>query len=135
MRAHEHRGRCACGAVRFRVHADLTDVVACHCQTCRRWSGYFWGATHVSREALSIEAGETLTWWASSDLAERGFCAQCGSSLFYRRHDVDRISIAPGALESPTGLATAAHICVAEAGDYYDLDPSLPQKLGPEMDS
>ena len=135
MSERQHSGRCACGAVRFRVEAEPTDVIVCHCQTCRRWSGYFWGATHVSREALSIEAGDTLTWWASSDLAERGFCSPCGSSLFYRRHDVDRISIAPGALELPTGLATTRHICVAEAGDYYDLDSSIPQNSGPELGS
>lgn len=129
----ELTGRCACGGVRFRLTDTATDVVACHCETCRRWSGYIWAATHVPRSALVIEAGELLTWWASSDQAERGFCGHCGSSLFYRRHDVDRVSVAAGALQSPTGLAIGAHICVAEAGDYYTLEPMIPQHPGPDM--
>lgn len=126
----ERSGRCACGAVRFHLTSAPTDVVACHCESCRRWSGYYWAATHVARDALVMAADETLTWWASSDIAERGFCSRCGSSLFYRRHGVDRVSVAPGALSKPTGLAITAHICVAEAGDYYAIDPEAAQSPG-----
>ncbi|MGN8159905.1 GFA family protein [Salinisphaera sp. SWV1] len=135
MSEHEHAGRCACGAVRFRLVGQPTDVIACHCQTCRRWSGYYWAATHVPRDALIIDAEAELAWWASSEFAERGFCSHCGSSLFYRRHDADRVSVAPGALDAPTHLATTAHICVAEAGDYYAIDPNTPRFPGPDMDS
>ncbi|WP_423821983.1 GFA family protein [Salinisphaera sp. SPP-AMP-43] len=134
MSESESTGRCACGGVRFRLTEATTDVIACHCETCRRWSGYIWGATHASKSALVIEAGDMLSWWASSNFAERGFCSHCGSSLFYRRHETERISIAPGALDAPTGLATTQHICVAEAGDYYPLDPGMPQNLGPEIE-
>ena len=128
-----HSGRCACSAVTFRLMTQPTDVIACHCKTCRRVSGYYWAATHVARTALVIDSDETLAWWASSDIAERGFCNRCGSSLFYRLHDADRISVAPGALDGPTGLATAAHICCAEAGDYYRLDDGLPCHSGPTV--
>ncbi|MGB7758019.1 MAG: GFA family protein, partial [Salinisphaera sp.] len=110
-------------------------VIACHCETCRRWSGYFWAATHAGRDALVVEAGDTLAWWPSSDIAERGFCSHCGSSLFYRRYDADRVSVAPGALATPTHLITAAHICVAEAADYYALEPGTARFAGPDMSS
>lgn len=135
MSEREFPGRCACGAVRFRVVGEPTDVVGCHCETCRRWSGYYWAATHVPRTALIVEAGDTLAWWASSRIAERGFCSRCGSSLFYRRHEADYLSIAPGALEGPTGLETTAHICTDEAGDYYTLDDVAAQYGGPDMPS
>lgn len=122
MSEHEWSGCCACGAIRFRLIGEPTDVVGCHCQTCRRWSGVYWAATHIARDALIIDADATLTWWASSAIAERGFCSQCGSSLFYRCHDADHVSVAPGALDGPTGLETMAHIFCAEAGDYYPID-------------
>ena len=39
----------------------------------------------------------------------------------------DKISIAAGSLDGATGLATAAHIFVADKGDYYGLDDDAPQ--------
>ena len=129
----KHAGGCACGAVRFLITGELTDVIACHCETCRRTSGYHWAATHVQRAALSITQDAALTWWASSDIAERAFCGRCGSSLFYQRHDSRRISVAPGALDGPTGLSTTAQICCAEAGDYYRLDERAACYPGPEI--
>ncbi len=40
---------------------------------------------------------------------------------------LDVISVAAGALESPTGLRMARHIFVADKGDYYDIADGLPQ--------
>jgi hypothetical protein len=62
--------------------------------------------------------------------ARRGFCAECGSSLFWHVPGGDRVSIAAGCLDEPTGLQTTEQIWVASAGDYYELDeriPSLPR--------
>jgi len=121
MTAKTHRGGCACGNVRFIVRGPLSDVVACHCLTCRRISGYYWAATHAAWADLTIEASSTLAWYASSDAAGRAFCNACGSSLFFRKTDASQVSISPGALDTPTGLKTAAHIFCAEAGDYYEI--------------
>lgn len=60
--------------------------------------------------------------------ARRGFCAECGSSLFWDAPDRDTISIAAGTLDGPTGLRTTQQIYTADAGDYYELDPDLPAK-------
>lgn len=118
-------GGCACGGVRFEVDGVVRPVIACHCGTCRRTSGHYWASTEAHRADLRLIADGTLKWFRSSDFARRGFCAECGSSLFYRRDDADRISIAAGALDLPTGLSLVEHICTAEAGDCYTLDPAL----------
>lgn len=122
MTARSLRSRCACGAVRFRVADASGEVVACHCHSCRRWSGHFWAALRVPCGGLVIKAGDGLHWWGSSEFAERGFCRHCGSSLFYRRHGAAEVAVAPGALALPTGLTMTTHIYGAEAGDYYALD-------------
>ena len=62
-----------------------------------------------------------------ADDRERGFCRRCGASLFWRRSGADRISIAAGTLDGPTGLRTAAHIFVADRGDYYEITDDLPR--------
>lgn len=35
--------------------------------------------------------------------------------------------IMAGTLDGPTGLKTAAHIFVGDAGDYYEIDDDLPR--------
>ncbi|MEO1251253.1 MAG: GFA family protein [Pseudomonadota bacterium] len=127
-------GHCLCGGVAFEVdRRDLGEPSACHCTQCRRFAGDVWTAVNVPRDGFRFTAGETLVaWYESSDFARRGFCTKCGSSLFYHAHGLDdykdRIAIAVGALDAPTGLKTAMHIFVADKGDYYDIADGLPQK-------
>ena len=46
-------GRCACGAVRYRVTGPLRPVVACHRETCRRTSGHLVAATSALRTTVA----------------------------------------------------------------------------------
>ncbi len=123
-------GGCLCGAVRYEIHGALRDVVNCHCEQCRRTHGHFSAYTKCARSALKLTAADTLEWYASSAAARRGFCATCGSSLFWEPSNDSGISIAAGTLDSPTGLHTIQQIFVDGAGDYYDIDDRLPQLPG-----
>jgi hypothetical protein len=81
--------------------------------------------TSAPREALRFVADGALRWIDSpqSDAhARRGFCGECGSSLFWDAPDRDSVSISAGALEPPTGLRSARDIYTHQASDYYDLD-------------
>jgi hypothetical protein len=121
-------GRCLCGAVRFEVDGPLRDVILCHCVECRRWHGHLCAATSVRSEELRLVSDAGLRWIDSPESdahARRGFCGECGSSLFWDAPDRDTISIAAGTLESPTGLKTIAQIYTADAGDYYEIDAGL----------
>ena len=123
-------GGCLCGAVRFALRPPLRQVIACHCGQCRRWHGHVAAYTACADADLSFESDRGLAWFRSSDVARRGFCRECGSSLFWKRHGSDRISVAAGALDGPTGLATTLQIFVADKGDYYRLDPATPSRGG-----
>ena len=123
-------GGCLCGAVRYRLTPPLRPVVACHCNQCRRTSGNFVTATSVSRERLVVTRDHGLTWFRSSARARRGFCRTCGSNLFWDADARDTLSIMAGTIDGETGLTTAAHICVADKGDYYRIDASEPQYDG-----
>jgi hypothetical protein len=120
-------GGCLCGAVRYRLQPPLRLAVACHCRQCRRTSGNYVSATSVPRENFSITREDGLKWYRSSSRARRGFCRECGSSLFWSADALDTIAIMTGTIDGKTGLRTAAHICVADKGDYYEIDPSQPQ--------
>lgn len=125
-----HTGSCLCGAVSFKVEGKLSPPDACHCVQCRRWSGHVLVSTDVPRNLLTIHGADRLSWFRSSGIVRRGFCATCGSSLFFdpldhQKHDW--IGIAMGAFDPPTGTRIALHIHVAEKGDYYDISDGLPQ--------
>ena len=116
-------GRCLCGAVTFQGTWGDEPLSACHCSQCRRWSGHVWAGT----EAMDLTINGPVKWFRSSDKAERGFCPDCGSSLFWRNLGSEHIAVGAGAVDSPTGLTLASHIFVADKGDYYDIADGLPQ--------
>lgn len=114
-------GRCLCGAVTYEVRGPLRDVILCHCVECQRWTGSV-GAFAATREHdLVVGTAAPLRWVespASDRQARRGFCAECGSSLFWQGAGAERVSIAAGTLDQPTRLETAAHIYTHQLGDY-----------------
>jgi hypothetical protein len=121
-------GRCLCGAVSFEVSGPLRDVTLCHCVECRRWHGHVCAATAVGRDDLRFVSDSGLRWIDSPESdahARRGFCGECGSSLFWDAPDRDTISIAAGTLDPPTGLKTIKQVYAADASDYYEVDPDL----------
>jgi hypothetical protein len=127
-------GRCLCGAVRYELQGPLRDVLLCHCVECRRWSGHVFAATAVRREHLVLHRSSGLRWIASPESeseARRGFCGECGSSLFWDAPARDTVSIAAGTLDEPTRLHLLGHVYVAQAGDYYELpEDGLPRTRG-----
>ena len=124
-------GRCLCGAVRYEVDEPLRDVILCHCAECRRWHGHVCAATAVPAGALRLVSERGLRWIDSPESnthARRGFCGECGSSLFWDAPDRDTISIAAGTLDEPSGLKTIAQIYTADAGDYYEIDSRIERR-------
>ena len=124
-------GRCICGAVAFDVRGELRDVHFCHCTECRRWAGHAWAATETAWADLDFSEKRGLRWIDSPDSvwdARRGFCSECGSSLFWQVPGDDRVSLAAGCLDGPTGLETTQQIWTDSAGDYYELDERIPSK-------
>jgi hypothetical protein len=122
-----HTGSCLCGAVRFEVSGALHAPDACHCVQCRRQSGHFWASTDVPMDQFTLHGGDRLSWFQSSAKVKRGFCATCGSFMFWKPIHQDRIAIAMGAFDAPTGTRLDTHIFVASQGDYYDIADGVPQ--------
>ena len=123
-----HTGQCECGAVAFEINGDIADPTQCHCSQCRRLSGHAWAGAWITIADLTFTAQDGLKWFKSSEWAKRGFCGECGSSLFYRLNaDDERMSVAPGSLDGPTGLRLRRHIYMKDMGDYYDVTDGLPQ--------
>ena len=120
-------GGCLCGAVRYRVNGALRPATACHCSQCRRMTGSFWMSTACADGDLEMIETRGLAWYQSSEVAQRGFCRECGSSLFWKRGDLDRTGITVGTIDGDSGVHIARHIFCADKGDYYEIADGLPQ--------
>jgi hypothetical protein len=130
-RAVRASGGCLCGAVTYEVRGPLRDVLTCRCVECRRWSGHVFAATTARREHLALVESRGLRWIASPESeshAERGFCCECGSSLFWDAPGRETVCIAAGSLDEPTGLRLIGHVYVSQTADYDELpEDGLPR--------
>ncbi len=120
-------GSCLCGGVRLEIDGEMRPVSLCHCTQCRKQSGHYYAATNCQDDDLTITGEEHVKWYRSSDFAQRGFCSNCGSSLFWKPDGKDYTSILAGCLDNPTGITATRHIFVADKGDYYEINDDMPQ--------
>jgi hypothetical protein len=90
---------------------------------CRRWTGG--PLMTVSASSVTFDAPDAVSTYASSAWAERGFCATCGSVLFYRflggTPDQAVPHLTYGSLDDPTGLTLGLEVFIDEKPDGYEF--------------
>ena len=111
-------GSCLCGAVKYEVHGTLRPVIACHCNQCRKQTGTYMSATAASNDDFKLTEARGLKWFRSSESAQRGFCGECGSVLFWKGDGLNYTSIAAGSIDGKLDVPFEGHIYCATAGDY-----------------
>ena len=114
-------GRCACDAVQYEVSLPLTQVTFCHCSKCRRWHGHVGAYAAVDHAGFRVTEARGLKWFQMSAVVRRGFCGECGSSLFWDEVGAAKFGICVGTLDAPTHLTPKAHIYLGSKGDYYEV--------------
>ena len=118
---------CLCKGVYFSIKGELRPVINCHCVQCTKTHGNFAAYTSVLNENIIFKSKKTLKWFNSSLKAKRGFCNNCGSSIFYKKNGSKTISLSAGLLKNPTNLKTISHIFLQNKRDYYSLSDKLPK--------
>ena len=129
-------GRCACGAVAYRVTAAAKMLYHCHCSLCRGLHGALF-ATYacVEREHLTVEAGAGSLSTYESELAEWRFCRVCGCHLFAEHeHNPGMAWYMPATLDGdltpghPSG--SEKHIFVGSKSPLARIPGEVPQFEG-----
>ncbi|MCH9765089.1 MAG: GFA family protein [Alphaproteobacteria bacterium] len=111
-------GACLCGAVKFTVTTENSQVGVCHCSMCRTWSGGVVFALDEVKD-LKIQGEDNLGVYKSSEWAERCFCKKCGSNLFWRSEQLGHTVVMAGAIEDQSSLKFASEIFIDAKPDYY----------------
>jgi hypothetical protein len=124
-------GGCLCGAVRYEINDKLRGIVACHCSKCRKFHGNYGAYTSIKYTSLTLLEQRGLKWYQSktdeTPNVYRGFCTECGSSLFWHPRDQERIAVAAGSLDDPIKLQTIGHVWISQISDYYQIIDDLPK--------
>lgn len=124
-------GQCLCGEVRFEAEAVDTHLHGCHCSMCRGWSGGPMLAVNVG--SVAFQGEDKLKRYASSEWAERGFCSECGTSLFYRLKDADQYILCMGAFHDQSAFKLVGEIYIDEKPPGYEFAGEHPRQTGAEF--
>ena len=118
---------CLCKGVNISIRGEFRPVINCHCIQCTKTHGNYAAYTSVLEENIVFESKKTLKWFNSSTKARRGFCNNCGASIFFKRSGSKSVSISAGLFKKPTKLKTISHIYIQNKRDYYKISDNLPK--------
>jgi hypothetical protein len=121
-------GGCLCGSVRYRATSAPIRGVICHCSMCRRHSGApMLAFVHFQASDFTWTGNEPARY-RSSEFAERGFCAHCGSTLsMHEAVLADRVQIVVGSLDEPQRVHIDDHVWTQQQLPWLRIDDSLPR--------
>lgn len=128
----ERRGHCLCGDVRITAKQAGSGVGACHCKMCRRWGGGPFMEIDCGT-AIEIEGKDNISVFDSSKWAERGFCRNCGTHLFYRLKESGQHMVPVGLFEDEENLAFASQVFIDEKPEYYEFANETKNLTGEEI--
>ncbi|MCP8900538.1 GFA family protein [Gilvimarinus xylanilyticus] len=123
------KGHCLCGSIEIDA-PSIHNIDLCHCSMCRRWGSGPMHALHCEGDVSF--SGDTPSRYRSSEWAERGFCRQCGTHLFYYLIPADQYILSAGLFQQQE-LSLTQETFVDEKPDYYSLQAESKKMTGAEV--
>jgi hypothetical protein len=131
--AREMTGGCQCGSVRYAAWVDDDEAYLCHCRMCQRATGGVFAALkQVRRDAVTWLTREPDRR-ASSPIARRGFCRDCGTPLTYEGNDADQLDLTVGSFDEADWFRPVGHYGVESRHDGWLDTADLPGKRTDEL--
>ena len=118
-------GGCQCGAVRYHTEEMLDNSHICHCRMCQKAVGNIFAALVAApRDAIVWTRGEPARF-RSSEHVDRGFCAKCGTPLFYDDTTGNRVNFTIGSLDHPELFPPHANTGNEARVPWFDTLPTI----------
>lgn len=114
------KGKCLCGSVSFSIRDLNPNFGTCHCKMCQRWAGSALLGLTVPADTITFEGMENIDRYQSSDWAERAWCKNCGSGLWYQ---VTAQGPHSGVYHMPIGLLDDTSGLNMDREIFVDLKP------------
>ena len=120
-----YTGGCLCGAVRYEATGEPLNQRICHCRLCQRAIGAAFNARLLFRlEDVTLTG--PLGCKASSGDVTRGFCTECGTTIYSMRESAGAIGLTSGSLDDPARFAPEMHIWTSSCQSWVKLADGLP---------
>lgn len=116
----EKTGSCLCGKTKLTAREVSKNVGACHCGMCRKWGGGPLMAVDCGTD-VSFQGEENISVFDSSAWAERGFCKQCGSHLFYRIKANRQYMIPAGLFDDSDSFEFSRQVFIDNKPEFYSF--------------
>ena len=126
------KGRCLCGDVEITVSNRSLHVGACHCSTCRKWSGAPYMEVNCGTD-VSFAGEEHVKVFNSSEWAERAFCSNCGTHLFYRLKGTGEHMVSVGLFEDNENFVFDNQVFIDEKPGFYSFAEDTKKLTGAEL--
>lgn len=127
-------GGCQCGRIRYRIAREGAEAYLCHCRMCQRATGGFAAAlVGVAEGGLTWETEPN--WYASSPIARRAICSQCGTPLGFSYADGTGQDVTLGSLDDPAAFAPVAHFGAESLNPAWIALEHLPRHRTGEVGS
>ena len=123
------KGTCLCGSIEI-VAETKNEVGLCHCSMCRRWSGGPMFAVHCGSN-VQFNGGIPAKY-KSSDWAERGFCPNCGTHLFYHLVPTNEYILPAGVFQDEV-FQLSNEIFIDEKPAFYEFSNKTHKMTGKEV--
>lgn len=120
-------GGCQCGAVRYALYVAPQAAHACHCRMCQRAVG---GAFALLAGAPRVDFAWTKgdpAFFASSNVATRGFCRACGTPLSFAYNKPEaRLYVTIGSLDDPGSVPIERQFGIESRLDWVKFCEGVP---------
>ena len=121
-------GGCQCGRVRYRAECDsVGEASLCHCRMCQRATGGF-AAALVAFPRGAVQWEREPEYYASSPIARRPFCRECGTPLGFCFNEGAEIELTLGSFDDPSGFVPAGHAGAESLLEPWVNSAHLPRK-------
>ncbi|KAI1623295.1 Mss4-like protein [Exophiala viscosa] len=116
------KGSCACGRIQYSTDAQPLSINVCHCGTCQRISGSAFLA-FVDFQTSQVTWTQQPDKWSCSDIAGRGYCKMCGSTMSMIYHfEKEQTYICLGTVvETDHSLQPGAHIFLKDKAPWFTI--------------
>lgn len=127
-------GGCACGQIRFEADVASDDAYLCHCRMCQRASGNV-SLAMVGIEQAAVRWATEPDWYRSSAIAERPFCATCGTSLGFRYLDgTTKMDLTVASFDDPSRFRPTSHFGAESIHEAWLDTSALPRTRSDQYD-
>jgi len=121
-------GGCLCGRTRYQATVKSDEGYYCHCRMCQLAFGNTRAAFFNLRKDAVQWTAAAPRYYASSRIARRGFCGECGTPLSFEYIDYENIDLSVGSLDDPAALRPASHFAVESRIAAWHAPDGLPEQ-------